>query len=137
MKTKEIFSGELFSTGDIFERDRQKFLRVLCQYEALSEEKECQKSAIVLEDMVKKYYELPDALPILFDFTHIRYIDATGLSPLLTANALAKGANKRNAGAIIIGLQEHVRRFFAISQVDTVIECANFEEFVRAKSQKF
>lgn len=54
----------------------------------------------------------------IIDLSSTRYCDSSGLSALLVANRLAKGAN----GCLVIcGLQDSVNKMLEISQLHTVL----------------
>ena len=58
---------------------------------------------------------------IIIDLSSTRYCDSSGLSAILVANRLCKGAN----GAFVLtGLQDAVMKLITISQLHTVLNIA-------------
>jgi len=55
---------------------------------------------------------------IILDLTETRYCDSSGLSAILVANRLCKGAN---GSFILSGIQEPVMKLITISQLHTVL----------------
>lgn len=62
---------------------------------------------------------------IILDLSICRYCDSSGLSAILIANRLCKGAN----GTLVIsGLQTAVERLISISQLDSVLNITDTVE---------
>lgn len=55
---------------------------------------------------------------IVLDMTETRYCDSSGLSAILVANRLCKGAN---GSFVLTGLQDAVMKLITISQLHTVL----------------
>jgi anti-anti-sigma factor len=55
---------------------------------------------------------------MIFDMSHVRYCDSSGLSSILVGNRLAMD---KDGSFILCGLSDHVAKLIHISQLDTVL----------------
>lgn len=56
---------------------------------------------------------------IIVDLSHVKYIDSSGLSAILTANRLCENVN---GVLVLVGLTDHVDKLIKISQLDKVLK---------------
>jgi anti-sigma B factor antagonist len=55
---------------------------------------------------------------IIFDLSHVKYSDSSGLSAILVANRLC---TSEEGILVLVGLTDHVTKLVKISQLDTVL----------------
>ena len=60
---------------------------------------------------------------IIFDMTNVRFCDSLGLTLILITYHLCKTSNGK---FVITGLQEHVKKTIAITQLDSILTIANY-----------